>query len=279
MIKGEVIPFHGEIVDRDAIDIGELYAKAKASLVDSVRYQFECGQRLAAKKDSLSHGEWYQWLEANEPILGFRGKNTATRLMKMASNRPLTDDLDEAEAAKISRETWGNAGGGVRGTFGTGENEWYTPPEYIEKAKAVLGEIDLDPASSEAAQAVVGAAAFFGKEADGLANEWHGRIWLNPPYAQPLIADFMAKLVDEYWAGHIQEALALTHNYTDTSWFQDTAKAASAICLTRGRIRFVSPDGTLAAPTQGQAFFYFGNNVSKFIEAFCDVGIILGRFK
>ena len=39
----------------------------------------------------------------------------------------------------------------VRGTLGTGENEWYAPESYIELARTVLKRIDLDPASSAVA--------------------------------------------------------------------------------------------------------------------------------
>jgi hypothetical protein len=66
--------------------------------------------------------------------------------------------------------------------------EWYTPAAILEAARKALGAIDLDPASSDIAQALVQARAFFTAEDDGLAQEWHGRVWLNPPYSRDLIA-------------------------------------------------------------------------------------------
>lgn len=163
----------------------------------------------------------------------------------------------------------------VRGTTGTGDNEWYTPSEYIDRARRVLGGFDVDPASNEAAQEVVRAGTFFTAETNGLAQEWNGRVWLNPPYAQPLISQFMEKLRDEVQSGRCSDAIALTHNYTDTRWFQDTANLASAICFTRGRIRFYSPAGDVASPTQGQAFFYFGNNIEGFRAEFSEIGFVV----
>lgn len=163
----------------------------------------------------------------------------------------------------------------VRGTTGTGDNEWYTPAEYIDRARRVLGGFDVDPASNEAAQGVVRAGTYFTAETNGLAQEWNGRVWLNPPYAQPLISQFMEKLRDEVQSGRCSDAIALTHNYTDTRWFQDTANLASAICFTRGRIRFYSPSGDVASPTQGQAFFYFGNNIDGFRAEFSEIGFVV----
>jgi hypothetical protein len=106
----------------------------------------------------------------------------------------------------------------IRGTFGTGENEWYTPAEYIEAARTVLGTIDLDPASSAQAQRVVRADKYFTREDDGLAHPWHGRVWLNPPYAQPLMSSFVSKMIAELKAGNVISAIMLTHKATLKRW-------------------------------------------------------------
>jgi hypothetical protein len=79
----------------------------------------------------------------------------------------------------------------------TGEVEWYTPPDYIELARKVMGAIDLDPASSDKAQVCVQAKSYFTVADDGLTKEWKGAVWLNPPYKQPHIYDFAVKMVKE----------------------------------------------------------------------------------
>lgn len=157
----------------------------------------------------------------------------------------------------------------------TGENEWYTPDEYIELARTVLGVIDLDPATSAFAQKKIKAKNHYTAKDDGLAQKWKGRVWLNPPYAQPLISQFVAKMVSEFADRSVVAAIMLTHNYTDSAWFQSAAHAASAICFTRGRVKFYAADGAIAAPTQGQAFFYFGSDVAAFAQSFRSVGFVV----
>lgn len=163
----------------------------------------------------------------------------------------------------------------VNRTSFTGNNQWFTPKEFLERARDVLGEFDLDPASHVKAQERVRAKLFFTEEDNGLEREWSGRVWLNPPYAQPEISYFIDKMTSEVASGRVSEAIMLTHNYTDTAWFQKAAKAATCICFTRGRIRFISPSGDVAAPTQGQAFFYFGLRQERFAECFADAGFIV----
>lgn len=159
----------------------------------------------------------------------------------------------------------------------SGENEWYTPPEYLKAARAVLGVIDLDPASTKAANGNVQAEKFYTLKDDGLTKEWAGRVWMNPPYASELIGKFTNKLTQHYLKDDISEALVLVNNATETAWFQEMAKHAAAISLVSPRIRFLSPDGTTGAPLQGQVILYFGDNKEGFQQEFERFGLVVWR--
>jgi hypothetical protein len=155
----------------------------------------------------------------------------------------------------------------------TGENEWFTPLDWVDRAREALGEIDLDPASHVVAQQTVQAKRFFTLADDGLAQDWFGRVWLNPPYHRAMLSLFVDKLVEEWTSGRVDQAILLTHNYTDTEWFHTAARGARAICFPRGRVRFLSPAGDECSPTQGQAFFYFGADDAGFRRTFGEVGL------
>lgn len=156
----------------------------------------------------------------------------------------------------------------------SGDNEWYTPARYVEMARAVLGEIDVDPASNAIAQAVIKAAEFYTAETNGLDKEWRGTVWLNPPYSQPEISDFVDKLLTELSARRTTASIVLTNNSGDTAWHHSLAEASAAMCVTRGRIRFESPTRASNSPAMGQSFFYFGNDPDKFAGVFEEIGRI-----
>jgi hypothetical protein len=158
----------------------------------------------------------------------------------------------------------------------TGDNEWYTPPVFIEAATAVLGGIDLDPASSEIANRTVKAKIFYTESDDGLSKDWPvGRIWMNPPYAQPAISRFCTRIVDEVSRG--SSAIVLVNNGTETQWFQCMAAECSAVCFPKSRVRFLDPEGNPGAPLQGQAIVYFGSNTKEFSKHFSQFGAIFYR--
>lgn len=154
----------------------------------------------------------------------------------------------------------------------SGCNEWYTPDEYIELAWDVLGEIDLDPASCEYANRTVKAKQYYTMEQDGLRQEWHGRVWMNPPYQADLVQQFSAKFADEYCKGNIVEGIVLVNNATETNWFINLVQHAKCVCFPKGRIRYNSQTRETMAPLQGQAFLYFGDNPKQFVETFRTVG-------
>jgi ParB family chromosome partitioning protein len=163
---------------------------------------------------------------------------------------------------------------GAHVSHNSGENEWYTPPEFIEAAREVLGAIDLDPASSEIAQRTVQAGTFYTKDDDGLTKDWAGRVWMNPPYSHPLVGQFCDKISQEAGCGKVSEAIVLVNNATETQWFRAIVPVASAICFIAGRIKFLDQDGNPGAPLQGQAAIYLGTNPSRFAESFCKFGFV-----
>ena len=112
-------------------------------------------------------------------------------------------------------------------TNNSGNNEWYTPMYLIEKVKAVLGTIDLDPASNEFAQKSIGASVYFTEETNGLDKDWFGNVWLNPPYSSALIKQFCGKLQFEFESGNTKSFMTITNNATETQWFAALAKASS----------------------------------------------------
>ena len=150
----------------------------------------------------------------------------------------------------------------------SGNHEWYTPESYIKAATAVMGEIDIDPASAIPANIVVKAKKFYTAEDDGLSKSWAGKIWLNPPYAAELISKFCDKLLDHFTKKEVTEAIVLVNNATETSWFNKLISIASAIMFPKSRVRFWSPDGRVSQPLQGQSLIYLGKNSEKFVEHF-----------
>lgn len=96
----------------------------------------------------------------------------------------------------------GGKGSGRHGLFSSATPEHYTPMEYIDAAREVLGGIDLDPASCAAANRIVQATRFLTVEDDGLSQPWSGRVYLNPPGDGN-----RGVLVKEFWRAANEHAL------------------------------------------------------------------------
>jgi len=164
------------------------------------------------------------------------------------------------------------SGGSLVGKL-TGNIENYTPAEEIEMVRSVLGGIDLDPASCEKAQKVIKAKKYYTKSSNGLDKKWAGKVFLNPPYKMPLIRSFTDKLIAEL--PNIESAILLTNDQTDTLWWQKCAKQADLICMPMGRINFYTAEKERTSPTNGQTYFYYGDNPKDFRKVFSEKGAIV----
>ncbi|MFZ4702294.1 MAG: DNA N-6-adenine-methyltransferase, partial [Candidatus Methylumidiphilus sp.] len=180
--------------------------------------------------------------------------------------------LQQSEAKTLVSASRGAIEPGAHVGANSGDNEWYTPEEYIAAAVRVMGGIDLDPASSPTANDNVGASSFYTAQDNGLVQPWNGRLWMNPPYAQPLIGQFAERMAEQYQAGNVKSAVVLVNNATETHWFQNLAAHASALCFPKGRVKFWHPDKA-ATPLQGQAFIYLGDTPEDFINEFSTFGL------
>jgi hypothetical protein len=171
-----------------------------------------------------------------------------------------TNDAAAKEKAHVSRNS--------------GDDEWYTPKEFIAAAREVLGAIDLDPASTADANVVVGATAYYTADQDGLTQPWAGRVWMNPPYKAAVVDRFCARLGREYLAGAVTAAIAIVNNATETAWFQDLCAQAAALCFPRGRVRYWHREKGSVQPLQGQVLVYLGPDPDAFAAAFRRFGVV-----
>lgn len=97
-------------------------------------------------------------------------------------------------------------------------NEHLTPQYIVEPSRVVLKRIDLDPASTEAANILVRARKIYTKRDDGLSHSWKGHVFLNPPGGvdrrlrarwgtSARQVAFWRKLIEEVQLGHVKRAI------------------------------------------------------------------------
>jgi hypothetical protein len=118
---------------------------------------------------------------------------------------------------------------------------WLTPPHIVK----ALGDFDVDPCAAPSPRPWSTARKHIELPEDGLAAEWVGRVWLNPPYS------FEAWVWLERLAAH-GVGTALVFARTETKGFVEQVwQKADALLFLHGRLHFHRADGTRAKANAG----------------------------
>lgn len=264
-----------------AADIRREHQAAQACAGQAVEHAKRAGELLVEAKAAVPHGEWLPWLTTNVAF----SERTAQGYMRIARELPKLEgekaqrvaDMPLRDALQALAEPDDKWKFKAQPTLQSMSVDWYTPQRYIEAARAVLGEIDLDPASCADANRVVQARRFYTKEDDGLAQPWGGRVWCNPPYSGEA-GKFASKLYAEYVAGNVRAGILLVNSQTTPNqWFAPLWD--SLLCFTNHRIAFEPGAGQAEShPTYGAIFAYYGPDPARFAEVFSELGTVVRRW-
>lgn len=139
--------------------------------------------------------------------------------------------------------------------YSSERDDWSTPQDLFDALNAEF-HFDLDvcatPSSAKCAK-------YFTPELDGLAHEWTGSCWMNPPYGDE-IKTWVKKAYDSRTRATV---VCLVPARVDTGWWWDYCRQGDVRFL-RGRLRFGG--GETGAPFPSAVVVFPGNGHTLYWE-------------
>lgn len=124
-------------------------------------------------------------------------------------------------------------------------DEWFTPPAFFQKCEEEVWGFDLDPCATHDNHK---APRYFTQEDDWLFQEWHGKVFVNPPYSEnnkakrngKTVMGWIEKCSMEIARGGVQLIYLLIPSRTDTKAFHEFIynKPWVEIRFIKGRLKF-----------------------------------------
>jgi len=147
-------------------------------------------------------------------------------------------------------------------------DEWSSPRELVEPIADTIGGFDLDPCSG--AESSPFADATYTESDNGLAQSWHGSVWVNPPYSA--MSKWTEKVVSESSHDAVDSILYLCKGDSSTDWWQEAVTSAEYVVTIDHRLKF--GDGDNSAPFASH-IFVFGEVSDRVIEKLKQFGCVL----
>ncbi len=169
-------------------------------------------------------------------------KQDRHRFRQLAGNREVVVDLirtatdpDELSRARILR------GKNTAVHFSSATDDWATPQDFFNVVAAEFPfELDVCAVPSSAK-----CERYFAPEDDGLAQEWTGVCWMNPPYGDEIVR-WVRKAWESSRAG--ATVVCLVPARVDTGWWFDYCRHGE-IRFLRGRLKFGGADTSAPFPS------------------------------
>lgn len=111
-------------------------------------------------------------------------------------------------------------------------DDWYTPAWIFEAMDVTF---DLDVAAPPGGVPWIPARRSFSLEDDGLAQEWEGFVWCNPPYSH--VRPWATK-----WANHGDGLLVVSADLSSSGQFSAFTRATT-LFVPEGRLKFANGHG------------------------------------
>jgi phage N-6-adenine-methyltransferase len=154
-----------------------------------------------------------------------------------------------------------------------GSTEWETPQDFFNIINQVY-KFDIDVCAT---RENTKCKKYFTPELDGLAQDWIGTIWCNPPYGREV-----EKWVQKAHESHKQGAVIvmLLPSRTDTKWIHKYVFGSAQVIFLKGRLKF--ENSYSSAPFPSILAIWGGeekqcNILARVLEAYTTRPIRVGR--
>jgi len=131
----------------------------------------------------------------------------------------------------------------------------YWTPKWIFDALGIV--FDLDVACPPEGPLHTPCTAYYTQETDGLASDWYGTVFMNPPFSQT--SPWVAK-----WINH-GNGIALLPD-TNRKWRTDLYECAQGIVALPANMKFVAADGRRTDIRYSTCLYSMGNKSTNALQ-------------